>query len=228
MELEKQLQKSCPKMECIVVLASRSVDKLKNLQNEINGKSLVVEMDVSESDSVSEALKKVEQEFGQIDILVNSAGTMPLTYMKNRHLDEWLQTIEVNVKGVLRCIDAVLPTLKKQNGGHIVNITSIDGKEFYKGGAVYSASKAAVIALSRAMLQELSQSFNIRVTSLEPGTVDTNLRDDISDQEFVDDQDWNEKEVKLQSEDIANGVLYAVTQPNHVNVNELLITPTGS
>jgi len=213
---------------CVVVLASRSVDKLKDIQKELNAKSMVVEMDVSNNDSVSNAFKKVIEEFGQIDILVNSAGTMPLTYLKNQHLDEWLQTIEVNVKGVLRCINGVLPQMKKQKSGHIVNITSIDGKEFYKGGAVYSASKAAVIALSKVMRMELSSEFNIRTTSLEPGTVGTNLRSDVTDQEFIDDQDWDENEPKLKPEDIANGVIYAVTQPESVNVNELLITPTGS
>ena len=117
--------------------------------------------------------------------------------------------------------------MKRQNSGHIVNITSVDGKELYQGGAVYGASKAAIIALSRAMRMELSPEFNIRVASIEPGTVDTNLRDDITDKELLEDKDYGGDEAKLQPEDIAQAVLYVLNQPSTVNVNELLIKPTG-
>ncbi|HKJ48728.1 MAG TPA: SDR family oxidoreductase, partial [Christiangramia sp.] len=139
-----------------VVLASRSVDKMNSIQKELPSESMVVKMDVSSSESVSKAFDKVTERFDRIDVLVNSAGIMPLTYLKNRHLDEWLNTIEVNVKGTLRCIYSVLPHMKQQKNGHIVNIASVDGKEIFAGGAVYGASKAAVIELSKAMRMELS------------------------------------------------------------------------
>ncbi len=213
---------------CHIVLASRSVDELKEIKDGLKGKNMVVELDVTDSKSVDEAFEKIKKEFGRIDILVNNAGVMPLTYLKNDHLEEWLKTIDVNVKGVLRCVHAVLPGMIDRKDGHIVNIASVDGKEFYKGGAVYSASKAAIIALSRAMRLEVSSEHNIRVTCIEPGTVDTDLRGDISDEEFKEDQDWDDNEAKLQPEEIAEGVLYAVSQPASVNVNELLITPTRS
>lgn len=212
---------------CKVALASRSVDKLKDLQEELENKSLVVRMDVKDSESVQGAFKDIWDEFGEVHILVNCAGVMPLTYLKNQHLEEWLETIEVNVKGTLRCINSVLPAMKNQKDGHIVNIASVDGIEVFKGGAVYGASKAAVIALSRAMRMELSPEFNIRVTSIEPGTVATNLRDDITDQELLDEKDYSGDEPKLEPQNIADAVLYAVTQPDTVNVNELLIKPTG-
>ncbi|WP_324719926.1 SDR family oxidoreductase [Salinimicrobium sp. HB62] len=212
---------------CKVVLASRSVDKLRDLQEELSNKSLVVRMDVKDSESVQGAFKDIWDEYGKVHILVNCAGVMPLTYLKNQHLEEWLETIEVNVKGTLRCINSVLPAMKNQKDGHIVNIASVDGIEVFKGGAVYGASKAAVIALSRAMRMELSPEFNIRVTSIEPGTVATNLRDDITDKELLEEKDYSQDEPKLEPKDIANAVLYAVTQPDSVNVNELLIKPTG-
>jgi NADP-dependent 3-hydroxy acid dehydrogenase YdfG len=117
--------------------------------------------------------------------------------------------------------------MKNQHNGHIVNIASVDGIEVFKGGAVYGASKAAVIALSRAMRMELSPEFNIRVTSIEPGTVATHLRDDITDKELLDEKNYSEDEPKLDPKNIADAVLYAVTQPDSVNVNELLIKPTG-
>ncbi len=223
----RSIAKSLAEKGCKLVLASRSVDKLKELQDEISTESLVVEMDVSQTKSVDEAFQKINAKFNQIDILVNCAGVMPLTYLKNRHLEEWLQTIEVNVKGCLRCIYEVLPAMKKQNSGHIVNIASVDGKELFEGGAIYGASKAAVIALSRAMRMELSPEFNIRVTAIEPGTVETDLREDITDEELLEDKDYGSDEAKLKPQHIADAVLYALTQPNEVNVNEILVKPTG-
>lgn len=212
---------------CKVVLASRSVEKLMELQEELKTETMVTEMDVSSTESVTGCFKDIWEHFGQVDILVNSAGVMPLTYLKNRHLDEWLETIEVNVKGTLRCINEVLPAMKTQKNGHILNIASVDGIEVFEGGAVYGASKAAVIALSRAMRMELSPEFNIRVTSIEPGTVATNLRDDITDKELLDDKEYDQNEPKLTPANIADAVFYALSQPDKVNVNELLIKPTG-
>lgn len=210
-----------------VILASRSIDKMEEIQKELPNDSMVVEMDVSSTESVAKAFNKIKERFSTIDILVNSAGIMPLTYLKNRHLDEWLNTIEVNVKGTLRCIYAVLPEMKQQKNGHIVNIASVDGKEIFAGGAVYGASKAAVIELSKAMRMELSPNFNIRVTAIEPGTVETDLREDITDQELLDDKNYGGNEPKLKAENIADAVFYAISQPDSVNVNELLVKPTG-
>jgi len=211
----------------IVVLASRNIEKLKKISKELTRESLPVEMDVSSTESVSKAFGQIIDKYKRIDVLVNSAGIMPLTYLKNRHLDEWLSTIEVNVKGTLRCIHAALPNMKQQKSGHIINIASVDGKEIFEGGAIYGASKAAVIELSRAMRMELSPEFNIRVTAIEPGTVDTNLRKDITDQELLEDKDYGNGEPKLEPKNIADAVFYAVSQPDSVNVNELLVKPTG-
>ncbi|AVR44442.1 oxidoreductase [Christiangramia fulva] len=223
----KAIAKKLAEEQCQVALASRSLGKLKELQKEISSESIVVEMDVSKTESVKSAFEKIYNEFGSVDILVNCAGIMPLTYLKNRHLDEWLDTIEVNIKGSLRCIDAVIPSMTKNKSGHIVNIASVDGKEIFKGGAVYGASKAAIIELSRAMRMELSPEFNIRVTAIEPGTVETSLREDITDEELLEDKDYAGDEPKLKAEDIAEAVFYALSQPEHVNVNELLVKPTG-
>ncbi|PTX41613.1 hypothetical protein C8P64_3111 [Christiangramia gaetbulicola] len=210
-----------------VVLASRSVNKLQKIQKDLPGESMVVELDVSSTESVSKAFNEVVDEYEVIDVLVNSAGIMPLTYLKNRHLDEWLNTIEVNVKGVLRCIYSALPYMENQNGGNIVNIASVDGKEIFAGGAVYGASKAAIIELSKAMRMELSPEYNIRVTAIEPGTVETKLRNDITDEELLNDKDYGGDEPKLKPENIADAVFYALSQPASVNVNELLVKPTG-
>jgi len=222
----KSIAEELSKSGCKVALASRNVDKLKDIGKGLS-QSLEVELDVTSDKSVHEAFDKIYDHFGRIDILVNSAGVMPLTYLKNEKLEDWLQTIEVNVKGTLRCIHAALPSMKKQNSGHIINIASVDGKEIFEGGAVYGASKAAVIELSRAMRMELSPDFNIRVTSIEPGTVETSLREDINDEELLEDKDYGNGEPKLAPQNIADAVLYATTQPDSVNVNEVLIKPTG-
>lgn len=212
---------------CKTVITGRSTAKLDQLQKELKNTCLVVEMDVSKNESVTNAFEKILKEFNSIDILINVAGVMPLTYLKNLHLEEWLETIEVNVKGILRTLHSALPSMKAQKSGHIINIASVDGKELYEGGAVYGASKAAIIALSQAMRMELSPEFNIKITSIEPGTVDTDLREDITDKELLEDKDYGGEEAKLFAEDIARAVLYAVSEPDRVNVNEILIKPTG-
>lgn len=213
-----------------VVLSARNKEKLNNLQQQIKqdgGQAMVIPADVTKPAEVEALVQKTLTQWQRLDIVVNSAGLMPLSYLKNRHLEEWLQMIDVNVKGTLIMTYAALPQMKKQQSGHFINLASIDGRELYAGGAVYGASKAAVIAFSRALRMELSPEFNIRITCLEPGTVDTPLRESITDQEFLEDQDWGEDEAKLQPEDIARAVLYAIQQPQSVNVNEIVIKPTG-
>lgn len=223
----KAIAKTLSENGCKVVLAGRNLKELREVKEMLGTDSMIANMDVSDSESVSSAFEEIHSKYTNIDILINCAGVMPLTYLKNRHLEEWLETIEVNVKGTLRCIYAVLPSMKFQKSGHIINIASVDGKEVYPGGAVYGASKAALIALSTAMRMELSPEFNIKVTAIEPGTVNTDLRKDITDEELLEDKDYGGDEAKLDPQDIANAVKYALTQPDSVNVNELLIKPTG-
>ena len=212
---------------CKVALAARDIGALEALQKDLKNPSLVVEMDVSRNESVAQGFNEILKEYNSVDILVNVAGVMPLTYLKNLHLEEWLNTMEVNVKGIFRTIHGALPSMKENKKGHIVNIASVDGKELYKGGAVYGASKAAIIALSRAMRMELSPEFNIKVTSIEPGTVDTDLRHDITDKELLEDKDYGGDEPKLDADAIARAVVYAVSESDEVNVTEIPLKTTG-
>ncbi|WP_417593032.1 SDR family oxidoreductase [Owenweeksia hongkongensis] len=212
---------------CRLILTARDTADLKHLQKQLSNTVQIIEMDVSSNTSVENAFKQILEKNPNVDILINVAGVMPLTYLKNLHLEEWLNTIEVNVKGILRTLHGVLPSMKSQKSGHIVNIASVDGKELYEGGAIYGASKAAIIALSKAMRMELSPEFNIKVTSIEPGTVDTDLREDITDKELLDDKDYGGDEPMLNPEDIARAVIFALSEPDQVNINEILIKPTG-
>ncbi|MBC5994113.1 SDR family oxidoreductase [Pontibacter cellulosilyticus] len=213
-----------------VVLAARHADDLKEVKQEIEskgGEATIAETDVTDLKQVEAMAQIALDKYGTIDILVNSAGLMPLSYMKNRHLEEWEKMVDVNLKGILKAVYAVLPTMIQNKSGHIVNMASIDGRVMYRGGAVYGATKAAIIALSEGLRMELSPDYNIRITSVEPGTVDTDLRESITDKELLNDMDWDNGESKLEPEDIADSILYALTLPNRANVNEILLKPAG-
>ncbi|WP_439880820.1 SDR family oxidoreductase [Pontibacter sp. MBLB2868] len=213
-----------------VVLAARHADDLEEVKKEIEangGEAIVAATDVTDLNQVEAMAQIALDTYGTIDILVNDAGLMPLSYMKNRHLDEWEKMVDVNLKGILKTVYAVLPTMTKNKSGHIVNMASIDGRVMYRGGAVYGATKAAVIALSEGLRMELSPDFNIRITTIEPGTVNTDLREAVTDKELLNDMDWGKDEPKLEPEDIANSIIYALTLPNRANVNEILLKPSG-
>ena len=213
-----------------LVLAARREDRLNELKEKIEsngGKAIVVKTDVTERDQVDNMAQKAKDKFGSIDILINNAGLMPLSLMKNLHVDEWDQMIDVNLKGVLYCIAAVLPTMRDQQNGHIVNISSVAGRKVMPGSAVYSATKFGVRAISEGLRQELSHSDNIRITAIEPGAVDTELMDTITDEEMKDLVEESFGNIKtLESEDIAESIRYAVLQPARVDVSEILIMPT--
>jgi NADP-dependent 3-hydroxy acid dehydrogenase YdfG len=212
-----------------VALAARRIERLETLKQRIEsegGEAIAVKVDVTRRTEVENLVEKTLQAFGRIDILINNAGIMPLTFMKNLHVDEWERTIDVNVKGVLYGIAAVLPTMMEQKSGHIVNISSVAGRKVLPGGAVYSASKFAVGALSEGLRQELSPSTGIRVTIIEPGAVATELTQHITDEEVKESFSSYLTFERLTAEDIADAIVYAVTQPPNVSVNEVLIRPT--
>lgn len=212
-----------------VVLAARRLERLNELKKKIEdkgGQALPIATDVTHRTAVNHLAEQTKKEFGRVDILVNNAGLMPLSLMKNLHVDEWEQMVDVNIKGVLFAVGAVLPIMREQKSGHIINISSVAGRKVFQGGAVYCATKFAVTALSEGLRMELSPSDNIRVTSIEPGAVATELTNTITDEEVKENMKWLEKMTTLESEDIAEAIRYALTQPGRVNVNEILVLPT--
>jgi NADP-dependent 3-hydroxy acid dehydrogenase YdfG len=214
-----------------LVLAARRQDELKKLKYEIEdlgGEALVVETDVTDRTAVKNLRDKTHERFGKCDILINNAGIMPLSYMKNMHVDEWLKMVDVNINGVLHCLEAFLPDMTERKSGHIINISSVAGREVMTGSAVYSATKFAVRALSDGLRGELSPSHNIHVTCIEPGAVETELTETITDEELMNDvKDMFGQISFLESIDIANSIHYALTQADRVNVNELQIRPVS-
>ncbi|ADI00201.1 SDR family oxidoreductase [Salisediminibacterium selenitireducens] len=201
-----------------VVLAGRRVEKLAAIESEINkadqGKALVVKTDVTSRDDVEELAKRAEDTFGQVDIFVNNAGHMLSSTVTAGQVDDWETMIDVNIKGVLFGINAVLPAMVERSSGHIVNVGSVAGLEVSKKSTVYSATKYAVRAITSGLEKELAQT-GVRVTNIAPGMVDTDL---------TSSNDFGGRK-KLETKDIAAAVVYALSQPDYVNVNEINVRP---
>ena len=213
-----------------VALAARREERLDALRDDIEangGAALVCPTDVTDRDQVQALADATLDAFGRIDVLVNNAGIMPLSLMENLHEDEWEQMVDVNVKGVLHAVGTVLPAMTEQERGHVVNISSVAGRRTFPGSAVYSGTKFFVRALSERMRNELAPTHNIRVTSIEPGAVDTELPHTITDDDILEGlEDGHEQMEMMAPEDIADTIHYALTAPEHVDVEELLVMPT--
>jgi NADP-dependent 3-hydroxy acid dehydrogenase YdfG len=217
-----------------VAVGARRIDRLQELEKQIvkNGNEreeifIQRKLDVTSKSDCDSFVDTVVRKWGRVDILINNAGLMPLSYFKNCKVEEWEQMIDVNIKGVLYCTSAVIPYMLDKKSGHIVNISSVAGRIVFAGGSVYCATKHAITAFSEGLRKELSPEYNIRVTCIEPGAVSTELLETITDESMSKFVQSSKGMERLQSEDIANAILYAIQAPNHVNVNEILLRPTA-
>lgn len=198
-----------------VVLAGRNKDKLQNVANQLAQDSVkVVPTDVTKKEEVDELIKMAQQTFGGLDIIINSAGQMLSSKITDYQVDEWDSMIDVNIKGTLYTAKAALPTMLEQSSGHLINIASISGFEVTKSSTIYSATKAAVHTITQGLEKELAKT-GVKVTSISPGMVDTAITATYNPTDRK----------KLEPQDIAEAVLYALTQPKHVNVNEITVRP---
>jgi NADP-dependent 3-hydroxy acid dehydrogenase YdfG len=212
-----------------VAVGARRTERLQELENQIiknNGEIFIQKLDVTSKSDCDSFVDAVVKKWGKVDILVNNAGLMPLSYFVNRKVEEWERMIDVNIKGVLYCTSAVIPHMLNKKSGHLVNISSLAGRIVFAGGSIYCATKHAITAFSEGLRMELSPNYNIRVTCIEPGAVSTELLESITDESMTEFIQTRRNMQRLQSEDIANAVLYAIQAPSHVNVNEILIRPT--
>ncbi|AWQ32602.1 MULTISPECIES: SDR family oxidoreductase [Staphylococcus] len=198
-----------------VILAGRNKDKLQNVANQLAQDSVkVVPTDVTKKEEVDELIKIAQQTFGGLDIVINSAGQMLSSKITDYQVDEWDSMIDVNIKGTLYTTQAALPTMLEQSSGHLINIASISGFEVTKSSTIYSATKAAVHTITQGLEKELAKT-GVKVTSISPGMVDTAITAAYNPTDRK----------KLEPQDIAEAVLYALTQPSHVNVNEITVRP---
>jgi len=212
-----------------LVLSARRAERLAALAAELSAagaKVRVEPVDVS-SRAAMHALGEKLSEAGGIDILINNAGTMPISPILAGRVDEWEQMIDVNIKGVLYAIHAVYPSMAKRKDGHIVNISSIAARQTYQSAGVYAGTKHAVRAISDTLRKEAIR-YGVRVTDIQPGAVDTELPDSINHdkiREAVKANMYAEGSEILKPSDIANAIFYAITQPAYIDVSELHIRP---
>jgi NADP-dependent 3-hydroxy acid dehydrogenase YdfG len=212
-----------------VVAGARRKERLDALVEEVSrndGKAIGVECDVTDEEQAHDLVRRAVEEFGRVDILVNNAGVMLLSAVQKGLSDQWRQMFEVNVLGLLYTTDAAIEVMRRQQGGHIVNISSLAGRKVTREtSGVYAGTKHAVGAISEGLRMELLED-NIRVTVIEPGAVETELPTHITDEEAKEALSGLLSLEILQAEDIAEAVVYTVTQPERVSVNEILIRPT--
>jgi NADP-dependent 3-hydroxy acid dehydrogenase YdfG len=211
-----------------VALAARREDVLLDVQagleNDAGQESIVVPTDVTDREQVLSLVGRAG-ELGPVEMLVNCAGVMYYTLMKNVREEEWERTVEVNCKGALNCVGAVLPGMLERGNGHIVTISSDAGRKVFPGLSVYSASKFFVEALSQGLRLETAGT-GLRVTTVQPGNVATDLLSMSTDEEALEEYGGTSGARVLDPEDVAASVVHALVQPEHVAVNEVLVEPS--
>ena len=209
-----------------VALAARREEALREVRAGLpdGAESLVHAADVTDRGQVRALVGRTEDELGPVDALVNCAGVMYYTLMKNVREDEWDRTVEVNCKGALNCVAAVFPGMLERGRGHIITVSSDAGRVVYPGLAVYSASKFFVEALSKGLRLETAGT-GVKVSTVQPGNVATDLLDLSGDEEALERFGQPTGARVLDPEDVAASVVYALSQPEHVSVNEILVEP---
>lgn len=211
-----------------VVLGARSADKIEAIAKAITekgGKAIAVTTDVTQKEQVKNLVDTAVKEFGKIDVLLNNAGIMPLSPLEMLRVEDWDQCIDVNIKGVLYGIAAALPHMKKQKSGQIISVSSVAGHTISPGGAVYSASKYSVRVISEALRQEVKP-YNIRTSVISPGAVDTDLPGSVKAEGVAENIKKYYKENAIPAESFARAVAFVMSQPEDMDVNEILFRPT--
>lgn len=198
-----------------VVLAGRSEDKLNQVAQTLNEEAVhIVPTDVTIQTDVDALVAQAIDTFGQVDIFVNCAGLMRSSKITDYQVDAWDAMVDTNIKGLLYSLNAILPKFEAQGSGHVVNLASISANEVSKASALYSATKSAVLMIFNGLEKELAK-IGIKTTSILPGMVDTPM---------TEHSDFGGRK-KLDPENIADAIVYALTQPAHVNVNEVTVRP---
>lgn len=211
-----------------VVLAARRTERIEKIKKEIvekGGKATAVTTDATKINQVQGLIDKAVAEYGKVDVLINNAGVMLLSPLDSGLTEEWDRMIDLNIKGVLYGISAVLPVMKKQRSGQIINVASVAGHRTSPANAVYSGTKFAVRAISEGLRLGFKP-YNIRTTVISPGAVLTELPDHISHKESSEGSHKLYKEMGIPADSFARAVAYAISQPDDVDVNEILYRPT--
>ena len=211
-----------------LVLCGRRKNRLIEIEKELSAFTQVTSLcfDVREQEIIEQRLSSLPEDFCQIDVLINNAGNAHgLDPVETGAIEDWDAMMDINVKGLLYVSKAIIPQMTARKSGHIINIGSSAGKEVYPKGAVYCASKHAVVALTTGMRMDLNP-YGIKVTSINPGLVET----EFSKVRFKGGKQADNvyKGYKaLQAEDIAEIIAFAISRPDHVTIADLLVFPTA-
>ncbi len=209
-----------------VALGARRKDRLDALVEEIRkggGAAVAQATDVTRRSEVDRLVKRATDEFGPVDVMINNAGLMPVAPMAMARVEEWDQMIDVNIKGLLYGIAAVLPAMKQRKEGHIINIASVAGHKVLPNFSVYCGTKHAVRAISEGLRAENP---DIRVTIVSPGLIATELEDTTNVEEIRKQVKEFYAQHAIRPRAIADAIAYAIGQPDEVDINEMLIRPT--
>ena len=210
-----------------LVIGARRLDRLQALATELNlGDSAVVQTDVSDFDQVKRLVDHAVATHGRIDVILNNAGLMPHSLLERGKVEDWDRMIDVNLKGTLYGIGAALPHMTKQKSGHIINVSSVAGHKVRQTSAVYAATKTAVRVISEGLRMEMVP-HNVRVTVISPGAVESELADSITEPDVKKNIDAFYKANAIPASTFANMVAFAMSQPDDVDINEILFRPTS-
>jgi NADP-dependent 3-hydroxy acid dehydrogenase YdfG len=212
-----------------VALGARRKDRLDELAGRLGDRAVPIEADVGDEAQANDLVARAAEELSGLDGLVNNAGVMLLGLIQGASTDEWRRMIDVNLLGLLYCTHAAVPLMRDGGGGDIVNVSSVAGRIAALGSAVYNMTKWGVTGFSEALRQECAH-IGIRVTCVEPGFVETELHGHNQNPMVVEQiEKAREKTGKvLEAADVANAIVYALAQPKHVSLNEVLVRPTGA
>ena len=211
-----------------VVLGARRAERLDAIVREIReegGQAIAVPTDVAKLEDVKRLVDAAKATYGRVDVIFNNAGLMPLSPLESLRIDEWDRMIDVNMKGTLYGIATALPYMKEQKSGHIINVSSVYGHKVVATGAVYCATKHAVRAISEALRQEVKD-YNIRVTTISPGAVRTELTSHITEPGLAENVQGAVAKIGVAPSTMSRMVAFAISQPDDVDVNEILFRPT--
>jgi len=212
----------------IVSLAARRKEKLDQLVAEIasdGGQAAAFVTDITKREDVEALIENTLKTFGKIDVLLSNAGVMPISMLESLHYDEWDQMINVNIKGCLYGIGAVLPHFIKQKSGHFINVASVNAHIVFPASAVYSGTKFAVRAISEGLRQEVKP-YNIRTSIISPGATASELTHTITDEKVKPMLDML-PDLEISADNIAKAIAYVINQPDDVDINEMIIRPTS-
>ena len=210
-----------------VILGARRLDRLEAIADSLGlSDEAVLRTDVTNADDVKRLVTRAIDNHGRIDVILNNAGIMPHSPLERCKIDDWDRTVDINIKGVLYGIAAALPHMKEQKSGQIINVSSVAGHKVRPSSAVYAATKTAVRVISEGLRQEVKP-YNIRTTIISPGAVQSELPDSVTEPDIAEAVKGLYASHAISAESFANVVAFAISQPDDVDINEILFRPTS-